>query len=160
MKKIYISLGQSCNPRIKIKYKFKLSKKNGYKTCPFDLCITNFYALIKTLESNFKNFYEGLKIKGGTITNNNGILFNHESSYQSHLFRNGTNDKEFYTRNNFKEFKIRYDRRIRNFKEYLKLYKNIVFIYQDKNNNFKKDLVIKHITKHYGKKTIDFYKVM
>ena len=66
---------------------------------------------------------------------------------------------KFYTRNNFKEFKIRYDIRIRNFKEYLKSYKHIIFVYQDKNNNFKKDLVIKH-TKHYGKKIIDFYKVM
>lgn len=100
-----------------------------------------------------------MKIKGGTITNNNGILFNHESSYHSHLFRNGTNDKEFYTINNFKEFKIRYDRRIRNFKEYLKSYNNIVFVYQDKNNLFNIDLVIKHITKHYGIKKISFFKV-
>lgn len=86
-----------------------------------------------------------MKIKGGTITNNNGILFNHESSYHSHLFRNGTNDKEFYTRNNFKE--------------YLKSYNNIVFVYQDKNNLFNIDLVIKHITKHYGIKKISFFKV-
>ena len=39
---IYISLGCNCAPRTYIKNHIGLSNANGYNTCPFDLCITNF----------------------------------------------------------------------------------------------------------------------
>jgi hypothetical protein len=57
MNSVKISLGINCAPRIYLKQNFNLSKKNGYNSCPFDLCITPFNALCKTLESDFNNFF-------------------------------------------------------------------------------------------------------
>ena len=42
---IYISLGYNCSPRSAIKARYKLSNASGYKTCPFDLCLTPFEGL-------------------------------------------------------------------------------------------------------------------
>ena len=92
-------------------------KKNGYKSCPFDLCITPFNALCKILENDFSTFFDGLKIiewHNGTtaITNKCGIIFNHEGGGHSHLFKVGRNYDTFFSKHNFKEFRIRYTRRI------------------------------------------------
>ncbi|ALH22939.1 Papain-like cystein peptidase [Chrysochromulina ericina virus CeV-01B] len=169
MNNIKISLGKNCNPRIYLKEHFNLTKKNGYNSCPFDLCITSFKALCKTLEANFNNFFDDLKIitwsngagdrisagKGLTcITNKNGIIFNHEGAGHSHLFKEGKNDDEFYTRNNFKEFRKRYSSRILNFKNYCKNSNEITFVYNDK--DFDESMIQNIIINTYGEKTIKF----
>lgn len=59
---VYISLGYNCSPRITIHSKYGFCQEDGYKSCPFDLCITPFYSLCKILENNFSNFFDGLKI--------------------------------------------------------------------------------------------------
>jgi hypothetical protein len=140
----YISIGYNCNPRIHIRNSLQISKSNGYKTCPFDLCVTPFESLYKCLETDFLYFFDDLRLisgsnacgdrplcgKGGNnITNYYGITFNHEGSTHSHMFNEGKNDDEFYIRNDFQKFKERYTERIKNFKEYLKTSKNITFIY-------------------------------
>ena len=169
MNDIKISLGKNCNPRIYLKRYLNLSKKNGYNSCPFDLCITSFDALCKTLESNFNNFFDDLKIipwnnadgdrrltgVGLTcITNKSGIIFNHEGSGHSHLFKEGKNDDEYYTRNNFKEFRKRYSNRILNFKNYCKKSNEITFFYNHK--DFDESIIKNIIINTYGKKTIKF----
>jgi hypothetical protein len=103
MDNIYISLGYNCSPRIYIKKSLGKSKKNGYNSCPFDLCITNFNALCKCIEDDFKHFFDNLRLipginakgdrskcgKGGrNITNYYNIIFNHESTTHSHMFNN------------------------------------------------------------------------
>lgn len=173
MNNMIISMGGNCDPRVYLKRKFKLTKKKGYKTCPFDLCITSFQALCITLESNFNNFFDDLKIipcgnasgdrksagKGLTcITNKNGIIFNHEGAGHSHLFKEGKNDDQFYTRNNFKEFRKRYSSRILNFKNYCKKSNKITFIYNQ--TNFDEIKIKNIIIKTYGEKTIEFISLL
>lgn len=169
MNSVILSLGRNCEPRGYLKATYNLSKKNGYKSSPFDLCVTSADALYKTLEANFDNFFDGLKIvpwsnaegdrsnagPGLTcITNKNGIFFNHEGSGHSHLFKEGTNQDDFYTRNNYKEFKKRYNNRISNFKNYCKYANSITFIH---NHKIIDETLIKNIiTNKYGKKTINF----
>ena len=53
MKKIYISIGHNCNPRVYLKNAFNFSKLNGYKSCPFDLCITPYSSLYDCIETVF-----------------------------------------------------------------------------------------------------------
>jgi len=169
MNNIKISLGRNCNPRVHIKNKFNLSKNNGYKSCVFDLCITSYESLCSILENNFKNFFDDLKIiswnnapgnrkLAGTgltcITNKNGVIFNHEGACHSHLFAEGKNDDEFYTRNNFKEFKKRYTSRISNFRNYCKKSNEITFIHN--HEKFDENLIRNIIINNYGKKTIKF----
>jgi hypothetical protein len=141
---IYISLGHNCAPRIYIKDDLKISKILGYKTCPFDLCITNFDSLCNCLNTDFKYFFDDLRLISGcnapgnrsncgvggmNITNTYNIIFNHEGSTHSHLFDVGKDDDNFFIRNDFDEFKKRYIQRINNFNNYINMYNNITFIY-------------------------------
>jgi hypothetical protein len=120
------------------------SRASGYKSCPFDLCITPFSALKKCIETDFVHFFEDLRLIPGSnasgnrslcgyggfnITNSYGMIFNHEGSTHSHLFVTGCNDDEYYIRNNFKEFRKRYQIRIDNFKEYISCSEDIVFVF-------------------------------
>tara|TARA_Y100000022_G_scaffold193889_1_gene197619 strand:- start:40 stop:561 length:522 start_codon:yes stop_codon:yes gene_type:complete len=172
MKVIPISLGGFCDPRAYIKVILKYSKKKGYNSCPFDLCITSFKQLCDVLKTDFEYFFDDLKIipwenaRGkrklagpglSCITNKYGIIFNHEGSCHSHLFKEGKNDDEFYTRDNFKEFKKRYLNRINNFKKYCKDYNDIIFVY--KYDNFDESVITNIITNKYGKKNIKFIKI-
>ena len=83
-----------------------------------------------------------------------GIIFNHEGSGHSHLFKEGKNDDEYYTRNNFKEFRKRYSNRILNFKNYCKKSNEITFFYNHK--DFDESIIKNIIINTYGKKTIKF----
>ncbi len=136
---VYISLGFNCDPRVFIKNRLGLSKASGYRSCPFDLCITPFEALCRCLEDNFQHFFEGLRtIPWGSknaITNSYGMIFNHEGSAHAHLFQVGKDDDLYYTRNDFEKFKERYTARINNFQRYVRESKQITFIIKlDKKN--------------------------
>lgn len=116
---IYISLGWNCAPAIIRKNTFKYSKENGYKTCPFDLCVTPYRGLIECLKTNFEDFFV-LRIENGIIMNKYDMWFNHEAP------------SEFYAKNDFEKFKERYTNRINNFKEYIANNNNqICFIHSD-----------------------------
>ncbi len=159
---VYISLGYKCDPRVVIKNVYGFSKKNGYKSCPFDLCITPFNALCKILENDFSTFFDGLKIiewHNGTtaITNKCGIIFNHEGGGHSHLFKVGRNYDTFFSKHNFKEFRIRYTRRIQNFQNYLKKANNITFVYTG--DCFEENIIREIIKKTYGDKIIKFIQI-
>jgi hypothetical protein len=143
---IYISIGCECSPRAYIARKLNLTKGNGYKSCPFDLCVTPFESLCNCIETDFKFFFDNLqhtlqgpnasgnRSKCGAgllnITNYYGMIFNHESSTHSHLFREGTNDDLFYIRDDFKKFRERYSSRIKNFLDYIKENNEITFIHK------------------------------
>jgi hypothetical protein len=169
MSEITISLGYNCDPRIYMKKELKISKLDGYKSCPFDLCITSFNSLCKILINNFENFFDDLKIiewgnadgnrslAGAGITaisNKCNMIFNHEGGGHSHLFREGKNDDDFFSRNDFKEFKKRYSKRILNFKNYCKNYDEIIFIY--KSTEFDESVIKNIIIDTYGEKNITF----
>lgn len=147
MNQIHISLGHNCNPRIYLKKTFNYSKSNGYKSCPFDLCITPYSSLYDCIETDFKYFFDHLTIipwlnaegkrlhynNPNAITNKYGMIFNHEGSGHSHLFNNGKNDDEYYTRDDFKIFKEKYSNRILNFRNYLNEHNEIIFVYIEDN---------------------------
>ena len=168
----YISLGRNCTPRITIKNRFGFSKKRGYLSLPFDLCITRFDSLCEILENDFSTFFDGLKIikwpnadgdrtlagPGNTcIRNKAGIIFNHEGAGHSHLFKDGTNDDEFYTKNNFKNFRIRYSKRIQNIQNIFKKANVVTFVYTG--DNFNENIIENIIKKKYNIKSINFIKV-
>lgn len=169
-----ISLGKNCWPRKILKSQFGLMKKNNYKSCPFDLCITPFKSLCLILENNFNNFFDGLHVTDTDynaegdrthagpgfkiIKNKAGMILNHESPSHSHLFNNGKNDDDFYIRNNFKELKIRYMKRIHNFKNILRNNNNIIFVYNEP--DFDENIIKQIIFKHYGFKHLRFRPVL
>jgi hypothetical protein len=175
MTQIYISLGYNCYPRECIKYSFALNKENGYLTCPFDLCITPFDSLYDCIETDFKYFFDNLRltpdlVEGQDITNCNihskfiinyyNIIFNHESAIHSNLFKISRDDDLFYIRNNFEEFKKRYSQRIENFRYYINNYDNITFIYKncdnsDKNNENNLEKLKDLLHKKYNNKNIN-----
>jgi hypothetical protein len=143
---IYISIGCECSPRIYIKHKLNITNHNGYKTCPFDLCITPFQSLYNCIKTDFEFFFDNLhtipcgsnadgdRSKCGdgllNITNYYGIVFNHEGSTHSHLFKEGKNDDDFYIRDDFKKFRERYSARIKNFLNYIEENNEITFIHR------------------------------
>lgn len=170
--KILISIGYNCTPRIFIKHVYNISKNDGYKTCPFDLCITNYDGLVRCIEEDFANFFTNLQLIYGqnaegdrslcgpgftNITNSYGLVFNHEGSTHSHLFLDGKNDDDYYIRNDFEKFKERYVQRIQNFRNYLKTYNKIDFLYQNY-ENFNTEYFTKMIEARYGPKDINFIK--
>jgi len=176
-KNIFISIGSNCNPRIYMKNKMNITKKNGYKSCPFDLCISSFDSIYQCINDDFKYFFDELELIDGingkgdrsnagdgnkNIKNKYNFIFNHESPTHSHIF-NGDNgsikdDDEYFIRNDYEQFRKRYNDRINNFKNYMNEYTMITFLY----NNYKKNEIEKlyqlMITK-YKNKIIHFVKI-
>ena len=54
---IYILISTICKPHIYIKNILGISKRNGYKTCPFDLYCTPYITLLKYIQDNFKHCF-------------------------------------------------------------------------------------------------------
>jgi hypothetical protein len=167
----YVSIGWNCNPRVFIKNNLKMTKSSGYKTGPFDLCVTQFPALVKCINSNFANFFDNLRLipgenapgdrtgcgpGGNNITNAYGMIFNHEGSTHSHMFSEGKNDDDYYIRNNFQKFKERYIKRINNFRNYIKFSREIVLIFnKHPDENYDDHEILKLFNTAYpGKKFI------
>ena len=144
--KVGISLGLDCLPATwGVHSKFRESKENNYKTCPFDLMISNFDGIIKCIVEDFKNFtnpaflvYDGICIRN-TYYN---FMFNHETPGHANLYiteqwKEGANH---FINNKFKHFIDRYNARIKNFRDYLNNKENFInFIFHpsSENNNYK-----------------------
>lgn len=141
---IFISIGYNCDPRMYLRWEHNLQKSNGYLSCPFDLCVTSYEAFRKCIDTNFEHFFDDLRLIPGpnatgdrslcgkgeqNITNAYGMVFNHEGSTHSHQFKEGKNDDEFFIRDNFKEFRLRYSMRIQNYLDYINTYNEITFVY-------------------------------
>jgi hypothetical protein len=57
MGSIGISLGWNCYPAMYgVGNNLRGKKENGYKTCPFDECVSNYDGIIKCLNDDFKFF--------------------------------------------------------------------------------------------------------
>jgi hypothetical protein len=147
-----ISLGWNCGAaKNGVGLGIRKRKKDGYKTCPFDIMNTNIPGIIKCLKEDFKHFTDTDYLKlinipttekyhaGDTLIINTryGFLFNHESPGHANLYQveNWEGGKEHFIRDNFKEFKKRYDARIQNFRDYIMSNDHIIFLvnhpYQD-----------------------------
>ena len=145
MSKIGISLGNICFSAVwAVQNGLRKTKAEGYKTCPFDLMVSNYWGVVKCIENDFKDFCnpEFLKLEPhGLFNKKYGFTFNHETPGHGnlHLHENWPEGKNHFVNNNFKHFIDRYESRIKSFKEYLlRTDATIVFIIQfssDKNTD-------------------------
>lgn len=144
-----ISLGWNCHSAVVgVSTSLRKTKKDGYKTCPFDEMITNYKGIIECIKDDFKflcdiKYLKLIKIPNKSkYLNTNGdgdniiyntkynFLFNHESPGHSNLFVNQkwTKGINHYIMNDYEEFINRYKRRIQNIKNLLNSKNIITFI--------------------------------
>jgi hypothetical protein len=139
MKKEGISLGWNCSAaQDGLLMGLRSDKKNGYKTGPFDMMISNYIGVCKCIEDDFKYFCDPnyLVLKDAPnmtshIPNQKtdelwiyntyyNFAFNHESPYHGNLYLNEMwSSPNHFVENNFERFIERYERRINNFRDYL-----------------------------------------
>jgi hypothetical protein len=146
MDNIGISIGWNCqSATIGVKLGIRKKKNQGYNTCPFDQCITNYNGIIRCIEEDFlyftdSNYLEiieapystgGIK-KGEKLLYNTRykFIFNHESPGHGNLYsiqkwKGGLNH---FIDNDYYHFKERYNKRIQNFRNYMDNRNNITFI--------------------------------
>lgn len=135
-----ISLGWNCSGASDgTKLGLRNIKENGYKTCPFDMMISNYIGICKCIEDDFKYFCDPqyLELRQGPLNSKHipnqkdeemwiyntyyGFAFNHEAPGHGDLFLSerwigGVNH---FVENNFENFIKRYTNRINNFRNYL-----------------------------------------
>jgi hypothetical protein len=145
-----ISLGNVCYSAVwGVDVGFRKAKKDGYKTCPFDLMISNYKGIIECIRNDFHDFcnphFLSIEQNINCVKNSKyNFFFNHESPYHADLYikENWPEGPNHYINNNYKHFIDRYNQRIQNFRNYLQDSNNhIIFIIQfaneeDPNNDF------------------------
>jgi hypothetical protein len=141
-----ISLGWNCaSASSGVDNGWRLKKSDGYKTCPFDMCITNYDGVVQCIRDDFKDFTNKEHLKLQTVpasilqsketerliyNTKYGFVFNHESPDHANLFdsEKWPMGRLHFVSNNWEAFCDRYDRRIRNFQEYVRSGRPILFI--------------------------------
>ncbi len=125
MKFIGISLGDVCYAaEWAVENGLRKRKQDGYKTCPFDLMVSNYTGVIKCIEDDFKYFCDTnyLQLNDNIIYNTYyNFGFNHESPYHCdiYLHENWPEGANHFVNNNYLHFIQRYNRRIQSFRNYL-----------------------------------------
>jgi hypothetical protein len=133
-----ISLGWNCEAAVRsVELKIRDTKKNGYTTCPFDICLTNYEGVILCINEDFKYFCDPAYLKliptrfstGGLkegelllVNTRYKFIFCHESPGCANLYiiENWQGGINHFIDNNYKLFIERYNARIENFRNYLK----------------------------------------
>lgn len=113
----FIPLGINCFPRVILTINnFKNRKTDGELTYPFDLCVIDFNSIAKILENDFADLYNDLVYD----ENHKQVKWVNKkyNIYYPH-------DNELKTKD---EFMKRYNKRIEQFKNILKIKNNLVFI--------------------------------
>ena len=117
-----ISLGWNCQPRTYLTQNGLIpDKKHGRLSMVFDLTVHHTRGLIKILKSNFSNYFEDIeygfyKPFGLNFWQNKkyDIVFNHDSIFKEH---------------DFEKLKLRYQTRIKNFKNAINSNKFLFFVH-------------------------------
>lgn len=166
MKTVGISLGFNCDSATYgVAHNYRTTKSNGYKTCPFDLMVTNYQGIIDCINDDFKyftdsNYIEIIKSTSQKIfvTNNTQdnliyhnkykFIFNHESPGHANLYltEKWANGIEHYTINNYEKFIEKYNNRINNFRYYINNDYFINFIITRYNTEKISDIPLLHYT--------------
>jgi hypothetical protein len=153
---IGISLGWNCVAAMHgVEKNIRRARAGGYKTCPFDECISSYNGVVKCIRDGFEDFTntEHLElIKGPSPAGTGGesliynkkynIIFNHESPGHADLYKTQKwpGGIDHFVANSFAEFKSRYNARVQNIKYYLGLgldpHHHIVFIITKENDDF------------------------
>lgn len=141
-----ISLGYNCKAAsIAIDNGWRSRKQDGYKTCPFDMCITPFESIIHCIEDDFKDFVNPTYLRVQNVPSNilhsekdeeliyntkYNIVFLHESPGHAELYakENWPNGKYHFVDNNWEYFCERYSKRIENFYEYISSNNTVYFV--------------------------------
>lgn len=138
MKKIGVSLGNVCHSAVwGVNNGLRKSKQDGYNTCPFDLMVSNYKGIVECIKDDFKHFCDPkhLVVKHQLQNSYYKFGFNHECPNNKKLFlkQKWPEGNDHFTKNNYKNFKERYNKRIQSFKKYLNDKNNyIIFIIQFK----------------------------
>lgn len=143
---IGISLGYNCRPAsIGVDRAWRSSKANGYKTCPFDLCISPFEGMVECIRDDFKDLCNPKYLRLQTVpaavlesatdeeliyNTKYSLVFLHESPGHANLYQTEQwpNGRYHWVNDNWKAFCERYSRRIDNFRMYLRSGTPIRFI--------------------------------
>jgi len=141
--KIGISLGNACYSAIwAVVNGYRKKKQDGYKTCVFDLMISNYNGIVKCILEDFNNFTDPayLICENQCIINTYyNFCFNHEGPGHADLYikENWPEGIMHFVNNNYANFIERYNTRIYNFKNYLSDPNNyICFIFQFVNDQY------------------------
>jgi hypothetical protein len=119
-------------------------------TCPFDWMNTNYSGIVQCIRDDFKDLCDLEHLKLITLTKNASplnelayregnqvivntkyrFIFNNESPVYGdlHIVENWEKGACHFTMDNFKEFIIRYENRVKNFREYMKSGLKITFV--------------------------------
>ena len=134
---IGISLGWNCHPAVHgVNVGIRKRREEGYTTCVFDEMVSNYPGMIRCLEEDFEGFADPqhleLKNMGETMIYNTkyNFWFNHESPGHANLYltQNWEHGINHFVINNYQYFIERYQRRIENFRNYLRSGNHICFI--------------------------------
>lgn len=146
---IGISLGWNCYSAIhSVDCGDRERKSEGYNTCPFDMCLTNYTGIVKCIKEDFKHFMDveiidisntALYMAEDTVIYNKhyNFIFNHESPHHKNLWitEAWSGGKGHFVDNRFEKFIERYNNRITNFRNYLNSGEKILFIITKENDN-------------------------
>lgn len=157
-----ISLGWNCHTTtMGVRHGLRELKENGYKTCPFDLMLSNYEGVIECLYDDFKDFTNPECLKLVPVDNseylksfpNNAddlmvmntkynFCHNHESVGHANLYisENWEGGKTHFVDNNFEKLIERLNRRVQNFRDYINSGNHINFLITD----FDQDLTELH----------------
>ena len=139
---VAISLGWNCYSAMQgVSTGVRLRKADGYLTCPFDECLTNYDGIIQCIRDDFKNFMDvdmlelpddaAYMAEESLIYNPHyKFIFNHESPGHANLWisQKWSGGKAHYVANNYEKFIERYSNRIKNFRSYLNSGEEVLFI--------------------------------
>ena len=157
--KIAISLGNVCtSAQYGLKKDLRPPKKDGYKTCPFDLMTSNVGGVIDCIKPDFKYFCDPslLKIKelghedgeDRFMINHkkyNGFGFNHEAfnTGERYLYKreDWPGGAYHFVNDNFKYLVERYEKRASNFRFYCESDYYVTFILQFYNDEYSDELM-------------------
>lgn len=149
-----ISLGWNCYPAIYgTENGHRKRKQDGYKTCPFDEMISNYEGIVQCIKDDFQDFCNPTYLELKKIPSDSKyckddillyhtkyrFLFNHESPGHGNLWldQKWSGGKYHFIQNHYEKFIERYSRRIHNFKIYLELGEDVVFlIVPSRDDNF------------------------
>lgn len=145
--RVGISLGWNCNSAVwGVENGVRLKKEDGYKTCPFDIMVSNYPGICECIKDDFEFFYDEKYLELIYINENESALynnkynfvFNHESPGHANLYliEEWPLGKDHFILNNYENLKKLYSNRIKNFREYLSDQNNfITFIETSWNKN-------------------------
>lgn len=146
---IGISLGWNCHTTsMGLIRGLRGLKKDGYKTCPFDLMVSNYEGVIQCLYDDFKDFTnpEYIVMKpdpdyriDAVVPFNTKYSFSHNHEGTGHMTVYKYDDQnigeDYYMKNNFEKLIEKLNKRVENFRNYMNSGNHINFLITDFDKN-------------------------